>query len=264
MYSFNIGIKMKVKECIKNNLRRIRLKYKLDFENMESDLSPIDKHIVRCKTYIKEGHFANSYKEWSMRKINKILSIYDIKYFKDKKILVLGDGIGNMGSFFADIGANVLALEGRKLNVNLAKLEFRNLANFEIKEFDLREDFTKFGKFDIIINFSLIEVMDEIYNLLDCCCKMSNNIFIETLVIDSFDNITYKKNWDYERSDIGLNIYGTFPSPLYIKDFFKKRGYSVVKYRDSELNLLHNACYDWKAKGNGRMGDLRAFWHIKK
>ena len=57
--------------------------------------------------------------------------MYGIDYFKNKNVLELGGGHGEIGAFFAELGANVLCLDGREQNVNFANLKHRKLNNFK-------------------------------------------------------------------------------------------------------------------------------------
>jgi len=264
----------KIKNRIKYHRHRIveQIREDLLLKNIsefnEQNMTSIEKFIFNNYLYNVGGHFSHSYKEWTTRRLTKVLNIYGVDYFRNKKILILGDGIGYIGSFFAEIGAKVLSLEGRRGNVNLAKLKYNKLKNFKIKEFNLLNDFTHFGKFDLIINFGLIEVIEDVEHLLKCCCKMSDDILVETIVCDSID-----KNDKFftirpvnKSNDFGLTEKGSFVSPFLIEDYFKKNGYNIVRYFDKDLNT-DTHIYDWKHK-NDKSGDKdvnkRRFWRFKK
>lgn len=228
--------------------------------------TPIQKHLAYNFIYEKEGHFHTLTREWTMKRINKILSIYDIEFFKDKKILVLGDGIGDIGGFFADIGANVLAIEGRTINRNLAKLRMRNIKNYRTINLDLNKDFSKVGKFDIIINFGLIEAINNIKLLLECCAKISNLVIVETLVADSFDEHSVFEDdmpMECNANAISSNL-GCRPSPAYIEAFFKNKGYTIKRFWDKDLDNFFMK-YSWKGKGDNSLDDeKRRFWIFEK
>jgi SAM-dependent methyltransferase len=228
-------------------------------------MSAIDKHIFHNFVYrYQEGHYSENYKEWTMKRINKILEIIDIKWFKGKRVLILGDGIGNFSPFFAELGCDVTVLEGWRDNYNIFVLRNSHLKNLDIHFFDLRNDFTKFGKFDLIINFGLIEAMDEIKNLLECCCKMSDNVLVETLVSDSLDKNFCNLVQRGVGCDTGLNARGLHPSPFYIEDFFISRGFEMVRCFTKDLNW-GTVRYDWEHKNDKTTSeDLRRFWFFYK
>jgi len=239
--------------------------YTTIYEYPTFKMSVIDRHIFYNFIYRhNEGHYSRNYKEWIMRRINKILDIFEIKWFKGKRLLILGDGIGNFSPFFVELGCKVIALEGYRNNYNIFNLRYGNLKNLEIHLFDLRNDFTKFGKFDLIINFGLIEAMDEITNLLECCCKMLSKILVETLVTDSLDKKKIIKVKRGEGNDTGLNYIGSHPSPFYIEDFFISRGFKVERHFDKDLNTPQFV-YDWKHKNTGKTNErIRRFWYFYK
>jgi 2-polyprenyl-3-methyl-5-hydroxy-6-metoxy-1,4-benzoquinol methylase len=68
---------------------------------------------------------------------------YGVDFFKGKKVLELGCGHGDIGAFFADLGADVLCLGGRIQNINFAKLKHRKVANLKFVQFNLENDFSQ-------------------------------------------------------------------------------------------------------------------------
>ena len=254
----------KISEIVKTILGFRTIK---EFLIAPPNLDSVDAYINRHFFYNDTGHFHPHYNEWTTKRITKILEIYGTNW-KEKKILELGSGLGNIGSFFAHLGAKVLALEGRKNNVNFANLRFRNLKNFESVFCDLGGDFTSYGKFDLIINFGLIEVMDNIDNLnnvLKCCAKMSDNILIETLVCDSTDpsKIIYFER-DTKLNDESLSHQWVRVSPFYIEKFFKENNFEMFRHFTEDLNTEKHH-YNWKHKNDGSINQsMRRFWDFRR
>lgn len=248
-------------KTLKSQYRELR---KLLIESPTAGMSTIDEHLFYIRAYNYHGHFHPHYKEWTMRRINKILELFGIDWFKGKKVLVLGDGVGYIGSFFAEMGAEVLSLEGRRTNVNIAKLRYRNLKNFKITEFNLDNDFTKFGKFDLIINMGLIEVMHDSTNLLKCCCEMSNNVIVETMVVDSNDiNYFHKIARDVNMCDSELKDAAMTPTSIWIETFFKRKGF-IGERITKDLDCIQHT-YTWKEKNDKSFIEgRRRFWLFKK
>ena len=203
--------------------------------------------------------------------MKKLLAIFPPEYFPGKKVLELGSGIGYIGAFLADLGADVLALEGRVSNVNFAKLRYRNLPTFNPVLFDLDNDFAHFGRFDLIVNFGYLEIASSIEHTLNCCTQMTDNILVETLVCDSEDpDKVIHDQCGNVGIDHPLNVqYSLRPSPLYIEKYFKNHDWVVSRHFSADLNTsIHK--YDWEHRNldelrYGKKGPfLRRFWHFYK
>ena len=231
-------------------------------------LSPVDRFVAEHFMYLTHGHFDRSYDGWRMRRVRKLMEVYGIE-FQGKRILELGAGLGDIGSIFADLGAEVVGLEGRAANCNLARLRFRGLKNYQVIQFNLEDDFSRFGRFDLIINFALVEVIARFEQLLQCCMKMSDTIFLETIVCDSTD--PYKvlffdmRGGDY--NDWSLSGTNPRPSPAYIERLFIENGFDVHRHFDSDLNTCF-VSYDWTHPcsniNSTNAHTLRRYWSFTK
>ena len=85
-------------------------------------------------------------------------------------------------------------------------------------QFNLEKNFTEFGRFDLIINFGLIYHLKNVDEHLNCCFKVSDDIFLETVVCDSTDpyKIFYAKRIRLVDEE-ALEGIGSRPSPFYIE-----------------------------------------------
>lgn len=261
-----------VKKILRVNLGLDKILKELELKNM-LELSPADQFIFSHHEYFTQGHYHKHYPEWRMRRINKILEIYGTDYFKGKRVLELGGGLGDIGAFFAELGAEVLSLEGRACNRNIANLRYRNLKNFKSVDCDLESDFSDLGRFDLVINFGVIEIIQNIDNVLDCCMKLSDEIVLETMVCDSSnpDKIVFV-DMDIETIDGPLNEKekGARPSPAYLENYFAKNDFSVTRYFTPDLTTTYLASdgkphhvYDWTPKDDNSI-TKRRFWRFKK
>ena len=163
---------------IRDIYRRIR-----QLENIENArvklYDPIDRYIT--EQYIistPANHFHHHYDEWRGRRIAKILELHGLD-FQGLKILELGGGHGDIGAFFASLGAEVVSAEARAYNRNFANIKYRNIPSFQSVDCNLETDFTHLGHFDLIINFGFLEVVEDASLVIDCCTRMSDNIFLE-------------------------------------------------------------------------------------
>ena len=240
-----------------NNITRIDDNVaRIDAQLRNIRLSPIERHVYISSISNQHGLFNPIYDEWRIKRINKILEVYGIDYFKNKNVLELGSGYGDIGAFFADLGANVLCLDGREQNVIFANLKHHKLDNFKCLQFNLENEFTDFGKFDLIINFGLLYHLKNLDEHLNCCFKVSDDIFLETVVCDSTDpyKIFYceeNKNHNYD----ALEGIGSRPSPFYIERIANEHNYDVSRYFTADLNVWNDFVYDWEHRNDNRLGE---------
>jgi SAM-dependent methyltransferase len=241
---------------------------RVDLESLECNLSPVDKYVIYSSIFNKGGLFDPSYETWRVRRFNKILEIYGVEFFKGKKILELGCGHGDIGAFFADLGADVLCLDGRIQNINFAKLKHRRVANLKFVQFNLENDFSHFGRFDLVIDFGLIYHLRNVEAHLKACFAAADDIVMETVVCDSTD--ANKLVLCAERPEIdeeSLEGTGSRPSPFYIERIARENNFDFARYFTADLNAGSQFCYDWAHRNDNRLGDdfrLRRFWRLKK
>ena len=74
-------------------------------------LSPVDRFVAEHFIHFADGHFDRTYDGWRVRRVRKLMEVYGIE-FQGKRILELGAGIGDIGSIFVELGAEVIGLEG--------------------------------------------------------------------------------------------------------------------------------------------------------
>lgn len=241
---------------------------RVDLQLIDCTLSPIDKYIFVSNVENQVGLFHHSYETWRVKRFDKILEIFGIDYFKGKKIIELGSGHGDIGAFFAELGAEVLCLDGRIHNVNFARLKHRNIKNIRFTHFNLENDFSQFGRFDLIINFGLLYHLKNVDAHLKCCFEIADDILLETVVCDSTDpyKIFYCQE-DKNVDELAVEGVGSRPSPFYIERIAKENNFETIRYFDADLNCDEQFIYNWEHRNDDRLGDdfkLRRFWRLKK
>ena len=246
----------------------LSLNHELLAHLMMSSLEPVERYIALSAIQNSHGLFHHSYEDWRLKRINKILDIYGVEFFKDKAVLELGGGHGDIGAFFADLGAHVLCVDGRAQNVNFASLKHRRISNFKCRQFDLETDFSEFGRFDLIINFGLIYHIKNVEDHLNCCFKISDDILLESVVCDSTDphKIVFVPNANVDKTERALRGVGSRPSPRYIERIAQESGFEAIRYFTADLNS-GQFVYNWKHKNDNSLGDnwrLRRFWRLTK
>lgn len=230
-----------------------------------STLSPIDRHVALHTAIRTDAIFAVSYAYWRTARINKLLEIYGVDYFPGKRILELGSGLSDIGAFFAELGAEVMCLEGRQETVTFARLKHRNVKGLAIHQFDLEQDFTRFGRFDLVVNFGLLYHIKGVDDHLARCFGTAREVVLETVVCDSLDphRILYVE----EPSSVleqSLHGVGSRPSPFYVERVAREHGFQVDRHFTSDLNFRDRFIYDWPHKDDGSHGDWkkRRFWRL--
>ena len=228
----------------------------------------LDKHLVYSGLVDEAGLFHPSYAGWRAKRLGKILEIYGADFFKGKKVLELGAGHGDLGASLAKLGADVLCLDGRLQNVSFARLKHRKVPRIRFEVFNLENDFSRFGRFDLIIDFGLLYHLRNVDAHLRCCFSMADDILIETVVCDSTDpHAIFHRPERVEVDEEALGGVGSRPSPFYVERIAAENFFAATRYFTPDLNYTHQFVYDWEHRNDGRLGDdfvLRRFWRLTK
>ena len=193
---------------------------------------------------------------------------YGVDFFNGKRILEVGGGHGDIGAFFADLGSDVLCLDGRLQNVNFAKLKHWKIPHIRFEQFNLERDFSCFGTFELLINFGLVYHLRNVEAHLKICFATADDIVIESVVCDSTD--PHKITFRDERPEIdeeALEGTGSRPSPFYIERLANENGFEFTRYFTADLNFGKQFCYDWKHNNDDTPNDNfinRRFWRLMK
>lgn len=197
--------------------------------------------------------------EWQEARVEFILNIYGADFFKGKRILELGSCSGYIGAFFKNLGADVLAVEGRDENIEKIKLNYPDL---NVVKFDLDTPNWEFGKWDIIINFGLFYHLEKYHTEhLENCLKNCDMMFFESVIYDSPNDELYfytEYGFDQSLSNVGGN-----PTTSFVENIFKKNNFVYTKIITSVLNK-ENHFYDWVDTYNNVFNRFqRRFWICK-
>ena len=210
------------------------------------------------------------YKGWQQRRIEKIEKIFGEDFFKDKSILELACGFGDIGKHFREKrGANLTFCEGRKEHLSYIQ---DNNPGSEVLQLDQETNWNLERKFDAIIHFGVMYHLDNWKQDLECTLKHSDLIILESEIADS-NNLIEKKVVDPDGYDQAINEkrIATRPSASYVEKVFTDNGFEFTRYDDADLNDgIHR--YDWTVTGDadrdnygrGDGGGLRRFWIAKR
>lgn len=164
----------------------------------------------------------------------------------------------------------MLCLEGRAQNITFGRLKHRKVERLRFQQANLEEDFSSFGRFDLMIHFGLLYHIRNTEQHLKTCFRMTDEIVHETVVMDSKDpqQIVFCQ----ERADVeeeALEGVGCRPSPAWVERVAQECGFTVHRYFTADLNAGNYFFYDWKALNNGRGTgsndfQLRRFWRFQR
>jgi SAM-dependent methyltransferase len=205
--------------------------------------------------------FGGHYDDWRRVRIQKIESIFSKEYFKDKTILELGCGYGDIGMHFVQLGAQVTFAEGRQEHIDVFKQRYPDI---EIIQLNQEYPWNLNKKFDIIIHWGVLYHLDKWQQDLSCAAKHTNLMFLETEVCDSDDEDIDLKVEPSDRYDQEIGRFASKPSANNVEKNLKQLGYKFTRYDDSDLNSGFHE-YNWEVKNTElwRNG-LRRFWVVKK
>ncbi len=210
-------------------------------------------------------HFSGHYEFWRIKRIKAIVDYYGEDWFKDKKILELGCGYGDIGLVFRSLGSEVVFAEGRPAHVDYLRRRFPQNRIY-LMNCENEWPFAAEEHFDLILHMGLLYHLDNIFFVLDHCLECSDNIVLETEVSDSDDeNYVLKideKKTAYDQSLIG---HGSRPSAEYIEKHIRQYGnWAFERITDSRCNAAFHR-YDWIVKNTGKWeSGLRRFWFLKR
>jgi SAM-dependent methyltransferase len=217
--------------------------------------------------------FHNHYVDWRKKRIEKILKIFEKDYFKDKLILEVACGYGDIGKYFREnLGSRVVFTEGREEHLPFIKQNNPDSLVIHLNHenyWKLEDENSNHKKFDLVIHFGLLYHLDNWKQDLVCALKHSNTIILETEVADT-NEIKEYKFYDPIGNDqsISESRKVTRPSAAYIEHVFQENEFSFTRYDDSDLNSSFHT-YDWKVSDKDQTENnfnkgFRRFWVATK
>lgn len=218
----------------------------------------------------QNSKFMDHYRTWRPTRIKKIEQIFGEDFFRDKTLLELACGFGDIGKHFGENrGAIVTFSEGRKEHISYIE---ENNPGCEVIHLDQEYEWNLERKFDVIIHFGVMYHLDNWKQDLECTLKHTDLVILESEIADS-DKMIEKKVVDPIGYDQAINEkrIATRPSASYVEKVFEDNGFEFTRYDDTDLNDGYH-CYDWKVTGAAEKpdygrndgGGLRRFWVAKR
>lgn len=202
--------------------------------------------------------FTQHYDDWRKSRLNTVINLLGIDFFRGKRVLEVGAGYGDLGYELSKLGANVTFSEGRLEHLAVIKQRY---PEFEAR-LDNCEEILDIPHYDIIVDFGLIYHLENLKQHIINMCEHCDYLLLEGIVAHESDDPDYyrvKSEYGYDQS---LTTKGTIASPKYIENILTSCNMSFQRYDLASLNSSFHI-YDWKI---GDKADVshRRFWIAKK
>jgi len=227
-----------------------------------------------AKRMINDDHkFSKNYNDWQKARINKIEQVFGVDYFRDKTVLELACGYGDIGKHFRENrGAKVTFAEGREEHIPFV---LENNPGSEVIHLNQEEPWQLDRNFDVVIHFGITYHLDNWRQDFESAINHASDAMIfESEIADSKNPRGEFKFIDDEGYDQALSEskIATRPSASFIESEITRLGGNFVRYDDADLNAgIHN--YSWQETGKADTDieytrasgvGMRRFWIIRK
>ena len=212
------------------------------------------------------------YVELKSKRVKAVVDHFGSDWFNGKKVLELGCGHADMGNEFYKLGAEVTVTDARENHLAVVRDKYPHLKRIC---HDLNRVNWPFERgYDLILNMGVLYHLQKFERLLKNCFLNCENMFIESIVVDSDDPrfVSYvKEESSTQDSDQSFTSVGCRPSWACIERIIEENGFTFERYFSKELNSVQNV-FDWEPKnslecGVGEGKDffwLRRTWFCKK
>ena len=210
----------------------------------------------------RETYFEGHYKEWRATRLRFLNNQFGANFFKDKKILELGAGYGDLGISLWQQGAELVWTDARQEHLDKIIHCYPKICNTKnVFQLDLENTWPEIGKFEVILHFGVLYHLKNWELSLRESIVRSKLIFLETEVSDfnkDANVVIQEKGYDQAFSGIGSR-----PSAKAIERVIDSTGAKYIRHDSQLLNSTFHT-YDWKASDTKSWKHgLRRFWVIK-
>lgn len=204
--------------------------------------------------------FKGHYSKWRDQRIKCIVDYYGKDFFKGKKLLELGCGYGDIGAYFASLGAKVTCSDAKQEHLDVLKKRYPFI---RVVRADLDNEWPFKEKFDIILHLGTLYHLQYIDRPLIDVCQSTKYLVLESEVCDSDDPdmIIYTKERGYDQA---YNKTGVRSSGAYIERVLKICGMKFKRLKTSKYDTETHR-YNWPIRNTGKwQHGLRRFWFAYK
>jgi SAM-dependent methyltransferase len=216
---------------------------------------------------VSEEPFGGHYEEWRNKRIKAIIDHYGPDFFRNKRVLEVGCGYGDIGAAIAARGAIVTCSDARQEHLDVVKQRHPSV---EVLKADMDSARPISGKWDVLIHMGLLYHLGNPETALIDACSLTDYLVLETEVCDSDDAHFLVRLTDLENAgvsgayDQAFNIVGARPSAAFVERVITSCGMTFDRQWSSSCNSSFHE-YDWTPKNDGswRHG-LRRMWFAKR
>jgi SAM-dependent methyltransferase len=199
----------------------------------------------------------DQYIELRKNRFNAIINHFDKDWFKDKKVLELGCGYGDLGNMFQDLGAKVTITDAREEHIKVAEERYPTLQKVVC---DLNKEWPFEKDFDFILNTGILYHLKETEFFMKNCFSSCTNMFLEAIVSDSNDPY-FKTQFSENGPDQAFTNIGSALSEAFIERLIKDNGFKFEKKIEKSLNYGRHL-FDWEpTNSEHRYCYIDGVWH---
>jgi 2-polyprenyl-3-methyl-5-hydroxy-6-metoxy-1,4-benzoquinol methylase len=192
-----------------------------------------------------DSAFGGIYNEWRIKRVKKLEQTFGSEWFNGKKILELGCGYGNIGTYFQNLGSDVTFADSRK--ECLAGTRKRN-PTAKILLLDQDTNWSVPEKYDLIIHFGVLCHLENWQQDLSNTIKNANYVALESAINKFVNDVSFKIEYTHYIHEYHgpFNETGSLPSVSLIE---KQIGLNqFTRYDDAQLNLTSSEGFFYDAE----------------
>jgi len=157
-----------------------------------------------------------------------------IKQLALKSALDVGCGVGYFSAFLRDMGFRVVALDGRRENIEEAQKRFPDI---EFYHLNIEEpSVQRLGSFDLVLCFGLLYHLENPFAAMRNLHALTNKLLlIESMCVPANEPILYLRD-EGQSQDQSLNFVAFYPSESCLSKMCYRAGFPFV-YRFNQLPL---------------------------
>jgi SAM-dependent methyltransferase len=214
--------------------------------------------------------FGGHYYGWRIKRVAWLLRHLGPETLRDKTVLEVGCGYGDLGAHFLALGAQVTFADAREEHLDVVRARYPEARRVRLDAAE-RFPFPDDG-FDLVLHLGVLYHLppDAVKAAIAEACRIGRQMCLETIVSDS-DDPTYCPATVEAGYDQAFGGTGSRPSPALVEACLTSASLDWRRFDDAALNSGPHA-YDWQPKNNGeydathsgRRWGHRRLWMIRK